>query len=323
MKYNYLLLLLVACTLYINPVQAQYAVNHTSPFSAVTARGEKVMVLVDGSWYETLAIDGIPSSLAIEYCRYNYKDNWLKYFSEELVMVMQKLNKPLHKNVALELLVNGQRITKQATVTTDKYQSVKHYNEEHHQYAVQSAGKSNTTQTQQLSKNKPYGSGSAKIEFLYTGTKAKEGKEVMFIEDHGRTVVIVTDKEDIDGPNAITTVIWKDNKTTEIDHKNKTWKTYTDRALVTEPLIAGYGTEAQRKEAGYTAQGEHVLAGKTCSIYEHVSTHLSYWVWKGFVLRVIYKPDGAEGYQKIATAVYENISIPASITNIPGDYKKL
>jgi|GEM_PF-5621855 len=305
-----------------NNANAQFAAVNTSPFEAVKLEdGNKVLVLVEGKWYETLAIDGTPSSMAIEYCRYNYKEDWLAHFSEELVQVMKKLKKPLHSNIELQLLDGNARTPIKVTVTKDKYESSKRYNRDHG-ITLNTGNKNDATADMHLSKEKPYAFRSVKIEYLYTGSKEAEGREILFIGDEGNTVVVISDKKDAKGLKEVKATIWKDNKTTYIDHKNKTWKTSSSRDENTKPQAIGYSTDAQRKLDGYVNTGKHVLAGKDCMVYEHPGKNISYWLWKGAILKTAYTPLGTNGYQKIATAVYENADIPPSVMDIPAGYKK-
>lgn len=324
MKFRFLLSTLILI-LFIHPVYAQYAATQTSPFEAVRADGNKTMVLVEGLWYETLAIGGTPSTLPIEYCRYKYKDNWLYYFSEQLVEVMQQMKKPLNKNVELQLLNGNERITKKVVMTNAHFKAVQNYNKIRNVYKPQknaSADKS-VDEDLHLTKEKPYGFKSIKIVYLYTGSRANDGVEVLFIEDYGKTVIVISEKTEANGAKNIQTTIWKDNKTTMIDHKNKTWKTMPTRAQSTEPPTVGYKTEAQNKQDGYVRSDNMSISRKSCKVYKNAETHFTHWNWQGVDLKLIYEPAGQKGYSKIATAVYENITIPASITNIPGDYKKL
>lgn len=312
-------------TLFIHPLYAQYAPAKTSPFDAVRADGNKTMVLVEGQWYETLAIGGIPSTLPIEYCRYKYKDNWVYYFSEQLVEVMRNIKQPLLKNIELQLLKGNERVTKKAVMSAEHFKAVQNYNKIRNVYKPQEKDLTEKTSEDgvQLTYNRPYAFKSVKIEYLFTGSKANDGKEVLFIDDYGNTVIVVSEKTEANGAKNIQTTIWKDNKTTWIDHKNKTWKTSSTREKSTEPPTVGYKTEAQIKQDGYVKSDNQILSGKSCKVYEHPQTHFTHWNWSGVDLKLIYSPSGAKGYNKIATAVYENIAIPASITHIPNDYKKL
>ena len=67
------------------------------------------------------------------------------------------------------------------------------------------------------------------------------------------------------------TLIWKDNKTTEIDHVSKSWQSYSIRPKVTEPPVISYSNETQRKQGGYVKKPDEKVLGKTCQVYEHIS----------------------------------------------------
>lgn len=300
----------------INTVRAQHAEPGTSPFTGVYAEGNKTFVMVDGKWYEPLAIDGTPASHIIEFCQYAYKNNWLKHFSEELVEVMQTMKTPLHKKARLELLDHNVHVSKRVTATKDNMAAIKAYNATHNQFNVQNQQDGEANGNVKLSKEQPYAFKSARIEYLYTGSKTAEGKEILYIDDHGRTIVVIHDKRKEETDKDIQTIVWKNHRTVYIDHGLKTIHESSERDKATLPMPIGYATKEERAQQGYIHKGEQVIAGKTCQIYEHPQQKVTYWIWQGACLK-----EKHDTYSKIAAAVFENAIIPSGVTNIPGDYK--
>lgn len=311
-------LLLVVLVLLANNTFAQYAAPGTSPFTAVRANGDQTLVQVDGKWYEILAIDNVPASHILEYCHYTYKDHWLLQFSEHLPEVMKQLKNPLHEVTPLQLLADNQRLTIKSISTKKHWQAVKTYNDTQNKLnRTKTSAPVSAIKNYNLSKDKPYAFQSAKVEYLYTGAKADEGKEIRFISDYGRRIVVINERKDAKGNKHVKTTIWDNNRTTTIDHSKKTWSVSAQRAENTIPIPVGYANEDELKQAGYTRLPDEQLSGKTCYVVKNSSSGITYLLWKGLDLKQIHS-----NYSKIAVAVYEGAATPASVTKIPADYKK-
>lgn len=170
--------------------------------------------------------------------------------------------------------------------------------------------------------DKPFAFKSAKIQYTITGHKMYAGTETYYIDDYGKTVVLEVDKPGFMGQKEKQTIIWKDNKTTLIDHVKKTWYTTPVRTKSTEPPTIGYSSETQRKQGGYEKQANESISGQDCSVYKHSKNDVIYWLWKGIDLKQRnYSLGGEMGYVKEATKVEEGISIPASLFEVPAGYK--
>ena len=53
--------------------------------------------------------------------------------------------------------------------------------------------------TVNISMDRPFKFKSAKVVFNYSGHKLYSGKEIIYIDDYGKTVVVITDKPGFDG----------------------------------------------------------------------------------------------------------------------------
>lgn len=310
--------------------QMKLAAEKTAPFSAVKTEGDKTMVLVEGKWYEPLAINNMPAGHIIDYCKHKYGDDWLKRFSEDLVEVMQDLDNPMYELVTLQLLDNGQRETKKVIVNEKKRKAAWEYNNTHElpkaaktKATTGSSVQRNLTKLTNFDKNKPFQFKTAMIEYIYTGNDKYTGKEVMHIENYGETVIVAIDKPGIGGHRELKTLVWHNNKTLEVNHITKTYKTYAIRPKATEPPTIAYSTELQRKQAGYVNKGTQQIAEHTCTVYENPKTNVTYWLWNGIDLKMDNGSLGSSNsYKKIATAVIEGHKFPRSLLSPPEGYKK-
>ena len=58
-------------------------------------------------------------------------------------------------------------------------------------------------------------------------------------------------------------------------------------------------------------------------VYGHEKMKATYWLWKNIDVKLInYSLGGNMGYTKEASFIHENITIPASVFEIPAGYKK-
>ena len=317
----------------INIGFAQLAEERTAPFSAAKYESGKLSILVEGDWYVLKSIDGFNTNVIISECR-KEDDDWLEVFSEDIIEIMQALGSPLKTTAKLVLSKNGATVTKNVSVTKEKRRAAREYHNSNGASSAYARGDYSETRkkigstpeqvakTVNIKKDRPFKIKSAKIEYTYTGGKMFSGKETMYIDDYGKTVVIVTDKPGVMGMKDNKTIIWKDNKTTDIDHVSKTWQTYPIRPKSTEPPVIAYSTETQRKQGGYIKKTNETIAGKTCEVYEHSQMKVTYWLWKNIDLKMVNYSLGKNGYIKTATIVQELSSIPPDILKIPAYYSK-
>lgn len=325
-------LLLLAAILFSFSSYAQLAEEKTAPFGAVKSANGKTLVYVQGEWYTPVSINKIPAKDILEYCKREYEDKWLKRFSEDLVEVMEQMGKPLPQTVSVTLSANGQQVTKTLAMTKENRRAAWNYNNNNElpkatSTPTSTAGRSRnvdkaTAKAVNLSMDKPYTIKSAKIEYTYEGGKMFAGKETVYIDDYGKTVVVITDKPGIMGQKDNKTTIWKDNKTTQIDHASKTWQSFAIRVKSTEPPVIAYSNETQRRQGGYEQQADAAVAGKNCEVYKHKSMDVTYWLWHNIDLKLRNYSQGKNGYIKTATSVQEGITIPASVLKVPAGYTK-
>lgn len=330
---RYLFFLAVSIFIIPKALFAQLAEERTAPFSGARMQGSQLMVKVEGKWYGLKAIDGTSTASIIKQCK-EEDDEWLEVFSEDIVEVMQALGKPLKQTSKLTLDDNGSTITKTVAVTKENRRaSWKYYNEKE-EVTVATAKTNNsgtstmkdvdraTAKAVNLDMDKPFKFKSAKIEYNVEGGKLFAGKETFYIDDYGKTVVVVIDKPGMMGQKEHKTIIWKDDKTTEIDHAKKTWQSYKIRQKITEPPVIAYSNETQRKQGGYVKQSNEKVAGNDCEVYKHAKNDVTYWLWKGIDLKIRNYSLGKNGYIRTATSVSEGVSIPASVLKVPASYTK-
>jgi RNA polymerase sigma factor (sigma-70 family) len=92
--------------------------KRTAPFSGMRWMGDKAQVLVDQTWYEFVALDGMPAEKIIQFAKEAYPDGdvskplWKKRVSEDLVEVLSKMGHPPKEAVSLDLrrLDNGEAV---------------------------------------------------------------------------------------------------------------------------------------------------------------------------------------------------------------------
>ncbi len=98
--------------------RAGEAGKRTAPFTGMRWMGEKAQVLVDRTWYEWVALDGMPAEKIIQFAKEAYPDGdvtkplWKKRVSEDLVEVLSNMGHPPEEAVSLDLrrLDNGEAV---------------------------------------------------------------------------------------------------------------------------------------------------------------------------------------------------------------------
>lgn len=331
-----LLILLFVCD---GVLFAQEALERSAPFSAVKWDGETPIVLID-DWYTLTAVNGVPVKDIVAFSKKKRKSSWQKYFSEDIIEAMNGLGKPLQVTTTLSFINDGKSVAKSVEVTKEKRRSVREYNKENPipTTSTKSVQTKESVPAEQerivadiqksiagfanAKSDVAYKFKSAKIEFTTTGHKLYAGKETYYIDDYGKTVVIVADKPGAYEPEN-TTMIWKDGKTTMLNHLTKKYYTTPIRTKSSEPPTIAYSNETQRKQGGYSKKANTKVAGHECEVYELAKMKVTYYLWKGIDLKIEnYSLGGDIGYIREATSVEENISIPASLYTIPAGYKK-
>jgi len=82
-----------------------------SPFTAVRFDGDTVLVTYAGSEYQLAVINGVAAAEIVGFGRAQYRDQWQKKCSEDLIAVLSEMGHPVHGDtVSLSLVdpANGQ-----------------------------------------------------------------------------------------------------------------------------------------------------------------------------------------------------------------------
>lgn len=156
----------------------------------------------------------------------------------------------------------------------------------------------------------------AKIEFKQTGGP-DEGMETLYFDDYGNTAVLVSDRQ-TKYEKINQTIIWKDGKSTMINHEKKTVMTSPFRPKVTEPPSIADLSESSRKTAGYEKLPDETVAGKNCEVWFNKAINVKYWLWKKIEMKI----ENMGVYTREAVAAEEIASIPTEVMTIPEDYKQ-
>jgi hypothetical protein len=89
-----------------------------SPFSALRWRdsvseASVPEVEVERTWYELVAIDGVPSQKLVDFCKRSYGERWAKRFGEDLVQALSEMGSAPGLDVKLDLkdLATGKAVT--------------------------------------------------------------------------------------------------------------------------------------------------------------------------------------------------------------------
>lgn len=314
-------------------VSAQDAPVRSTPFTAVKWLQYNPYVMVNDEWYLLVMVDNTEAKTIVDFCRNKYGDRWQKRFSEDFVDVLTAMGKAPKANV--KLLKDGKFFDKTLVMTTDNRKKVYDYNKQNPPAEKLSTGSGGKTQneiveqvqkdiagTVNIKKEKLYPFKTAKFEFVYTGHKLYSGTETVYIDDYGKTVIIIREKPNSPYPEK-TTVIWKANQSTNINHIKKTYYISPVRPKSTEPPVIAYSTPEQRTQGGYLKKPNEKILGKECDVYEHSKMNVTYWIWKGYELKLTnFSLGNKMGYTKEPKTATENIIIPESLFMIPEGYKK-
>lgn len=156
----------------------------------------------------------------------------------------------------------------------------------------------------------------AKVEFKETGGPT-EGTETLYFDDFGNTAVLISDKQSkYEKTNQ--TIIWKDGKSTMINHEKKTVMSSPFRPKVTEPPSIADLSESSRNTAGYEKLADETVAGKNCEVWYNKAINVKYWLWNKIEMKI----ENMGAYTREAVSAEEISSIPTEVMNIPGDYKQ-
>lgn len=156
----------------------------------------------------------------------------------------------------------------------------------------------------------------AKIVFKFTGAM-EEGTETLYFDDYGNIAVFETDKKSKFG-NSRQTTIWQDKKSIIIDHEKKIISKSAFRPKATEAPSLADIPEAARKGINYEKLPSETIAGKTCEVWYNAKNNIKYWLWN----KIDLKMQMQKAYVREAISVEEISDIPASVMEIPKDYKQ-
>lgn len=167
---------------------------------------------------------------------------------------------------------------------------------------------------------KPEGSGpfkikSAKITYDYK-YGAESGQDIFWFDDYGNVAVYEIDHKTQYG-EAKSTITWKDKKGMVINHTNKNAAKTSFRSKDTEPNTASLTSAEDLKRVGYVTLPNEDVAAKSCTVLFNEKIGVKYWNWNNIELRV-----ENNGISRVATSVEENITIPASLFEVPAGYKQ-
>jgi hypothetical protein len=312
--------------------------DKAAPFTAVKWENETPIVKVDEEWFTLKQIDGIDAGKIIAHCKKEYGDKWQKRFSEDLVEALKGMGHTPQTQAKLTLLKGNTTVQKTAAMTKENRQAVWQYNNGNTSTTAPKPSAATTTaepkketvQSTTTQKQSPQiadvikaPSGSFKIKackitFEYTGIIT--GTDVFYFDDYGKVAVLEMNRTGFDGKKE--TIIWKDGKSTHINHKNKTVAQSPFRPKDTEPPTIAYVSEQQRKNEGYEKLSNETIAGKNCEVYNHTKMKVKYWLWNNIDLRMENYALGKNGYIKNAVKVEDISKIPDEMFAIPAGYKK-
>jgi hypothetical protein len=270
---------------------AQNAPERSAPYTALRWEGEQPYANIKGEWYLLLSIEGIDLTDVVSFSKEKYKKRWQKRISEDLVEVLSAMGHTLPTPVKLSVKKGTKTLQLTEAMTTKNRSEARKYNKEHPIAEAKDAKlKSDDLQTGiakavNLTMEKPFQVKSAKVEYRIEGHSLFAGKETIYFDDYGKTVVVVTDKPGIMNNPEKTTTIWKDNKTTVLNHLKKTYFTTPIRPKSTEPPVISYSNATQRKQGGYEAQASQKICGKECEVFKHKKMNVTYCLGKDFLLR--------------------------------------
>jgi hypothetical protein len=290
---------------------------------------ETPVVQVDGEWFTLKQIDGSTTEKIIAYCKKQYGDKWQKRFSEDLVEVLKGMGHSPQPTAMLTLMKGSTIVQKQASMTSENRQAVWKYNSGNTASATSTAKPAATSGTATQPKKEttaasaviqpPSGSfniKACKITYEYTGIIT--GTDVFYFDDYGKVAVLEQNRTGMGASKQ--TIIWKDGRSTFINHEKKTAVKSPFRPKDTEPPTIAYVSEQQRKNEGYEKLDNETIAGKSCEVYNHTKMKVKYWLWNNIDLRLENYALGKNGYIKNAVKVEDISSIPSGLLNIPSGY---
>jgi hypothetical protein len=114
------------------------------------------------------------------------------------------------------------------------------------------------------------------------------------------------------------TSIWKDGKTTLINHETKKVSTSPFRVKDSEAPAIAETSDNSKKTVGYEKLPDETVAGKTCEVWYNKQLNVKYYLWNKIDLKL----ENMGVYTKEATSVEEISSIPAEVMEIPKDYQQ-
>lgn len=156
----------------------------------------------------------------------------------------------------------------------------------------------------------------AKIVYNYTGG-GETGTETFYFDDYGAVAVMVVDRKS-KYSTVNQTTIWKNKQSTIINHETKSAVKSSFRPKAMEPPSLADTDEKTRKNLGYEKLADETIAGKSCEVWFNAKQNFKYCLWNKITL----KEALGTAVAREATAVEEISAIPASLLEIPKDYKQ-
>jgi RNA polymerase sigma factor (sigma-70 family) len=109
-------------------VRGGNAGGRTAPFTGMRWVRDKTQVQVEQTWYELVALDGMPAEKIVQFAKSTYPDGdasqpmWKKRMSEDLVEVLSKMGHPPKNKVSLDLqrLGGGETINMPRVTMTEE-----------------------------------------------------------------------------------------------------------------------------------------------------------------------------------------------------------
>lgn len=159
---------------------------------------------------------------------------------------------------------------------------------------------------------------SARIELAYTGLE--EGTVTVWIDDHGKTVIL--DKKMTKPMPQVARTIWKDGKTTMWNDESKRVQIMRLRPRDTELRLVSTNDPKQLAMAGYEKKPSEVVAGQDCEVWSHPKLNVTIWRWNNEIdLKYINGSVDKIKQQVEATAVETDVTLPADLTTYPEGYE--
>jgi hypothetical protein len=156
----------------------------------------------------------------------------------------------------------------------------------------------------------------AKIVYNYTGGE-ETGTETFYFDDYGAVAVMVVDRKS-KYSTVNQTTIWKNKQSTIINHETKSAVKSSFRPKAMEPPSLADTDEKTRKNLGYEKLADETIAGKSCEVWFNAKQNFKYCLWNKIAL----KEALGTAVAREATAVEEISAIPATLLEIPKDYKQ-